>query len=237
MAMLMAIALVVFVAAAIQGVLGFGGALVAMPLLVTLVGVQTATPAFAIIGTLATLLNAIRWRAHVTLGDLVQLVIPAALGIPIGVLLLARVDAGVVTRVLGVILILYAVYNLAGWRVPALHGRSWAFAAGFSSGILSGAFNTGGPPVIVYADARGWTAERFRGNLQTYFVLTSVLLLVSHALTGHFTPVVWRTPLIGVPALLIGQLLGVRLCRAINPNAFRRLVLLFLLVLGAQLVL
>ena len=56
----MLIALVVFIAAAVQGVLGFGGALIAMPLLVALVGVQTATPAFALIGTLATLLNAIR---------------------------------------------------------------------------------------------------------------------------------------------------------------------------------
>jgi len=232
----MAIALVVFVAAAVQGVMGFGGALVAMPLLVTLVGVQTATPAFAIIGTVATLLNAIRWRAHVTLGDLAQLVVPAALGIPIGVFFLARVDASIVTRALGVILIVYAAYNLAGWSVPPLHGRSWAFAAGFSSGILSGAFNTGGPPVIVYADARGWTAERFRGNLQTYFVLTSVFLLASHALTGHFTPTVWRTALIGLPALLVGQLLGVRLCRYINPDVFRRLVLVFLLLLGARLI-
>ena len=231
----MLIALVVFVAAAVQGVLGFGGALVAMPLLVTLVGVQTATPAFALIGTLATLLNAIRWRAHVTLGDLVQLVVPAALGIPIGVLFLARVDANVVTRVLGAILILYAVYNLLGWAVPPLRHRAWAVVAGFSSGILSGAFNTGGPPVIVFADARGWTAERFRGNLQTYFVLTSFFLLLSHGLTGHFTPVVWRTALIGVPALLVGQLVGVRLCRYLNPDAFRRLVLVFLLLLGGQL--
>ena len=231
----MLIALVVFVAAAVQGVLGFGGALVAMPLLVTLVGVQTATPAFALIGTLATLLNAIRWRAHVTLGDLVQLVVPAALGIPIGVLFLARVDANVVTRTLGAILILYALYNLLGRAVPPLRHRLWAVIAGFSSGILSGAFNTGGPPVIVFANARGWTAERFRGNLQTYFVLTSVFLLISHALTGHFTPVVWRTALIGVPALLVGQLVGVRLCRYLNPDAFRRLVLVFLLLLGAQL--
>jgi uncharacterized membrane protein YfcA len=108
-------------------------------------------------------------------------------------------------------------------------------AAGFSSGILSGAFNTGGPPVIVFANARGWTAERFRGNLQTYFVLTSFFLVISHALTGHFTPVVWRTALISLPALLVGQLLGVRLCRYLNPDAFRRLVLVFLLLLGAQL--
>lgn len=231
----MAIALVVFAAAAVQGVMGFGGALVAMPLLVTLVGVQTATPAFAVIGMLATLLNAIRWRAHVTLRDLVQLVVPAALGIPIGVLFLARVDAEVVTRALGAILIVYAVYNLLGLGVPPLRGRGWAFAAGFSSGILSGAFNTGGPPVIVFADASGWTAERFRGNLQTYFVLISVFILATHALVGHFTPAVWRTALIGVPALLAGQLLGVRLCRYIDPARFRRLVLVLLLLLGAQL--
>ncbi len=231
----MAIALVVFAAAAIQGVMGFGGALVAMPLLATLVGVQTATPAFAFIGTLATLLNAIRWRAHVTLRDLVQLVVPAALGIPIGVLFLARVDAEIVTRTLGAILIAYAAFNLLGLSLPPLRGRGWACAAGFSSGILSGAFNTGGPPVIVYADACGWTAERFRGNLQTYFVLISIFILATHALVGHFTPTVWRTALLGIPALLAGQLLGVRLCRYIDPARFRRLVLVLLLLLGAQL--
>lgn len=56
------IGLVVFLAAMIQGLLGFGGALIAMPLLVGLVGIKTATPVFALIGTLATLLNTIRWH-------------------------------------------------------------------------------------------------------------------------------------------------------------------------------
>ena len=44
-----------------------------------------------------------------------------------------------------------------------------------------------------------------------------------------------RDRLIGVPALLVGQLVGVRLCRYLNPDAFRRLVLVFLLLLGGQL--
>lgn len=233
----MLVALVVFVAALVQGVLGFGGALIAMPLLVTLVGIQTATPAFALIGALASLGNAIRWRAHVTPGELVQLLIPAALGIPIGVLILSRLDAGVVTRGLGVILIAYAAYNLRGWAVPPLRHRLWAYAAGFSSGILSGAFNTGGPPVIVFADARGWPAERFRGNLQTYFLVISLFAIISHALTGHLTPDVWRTAVLGIPALLVGQFIGARLCRYINPGVFRRLVLVFLLLLGGQLLL
>ncbi len=231
----MLVALVVFVAALVQGVMGFGGALIAMPLLVTLVGIQTATPAFALVGALASLMNAVRWRAHVTRGDLLQLVIPAALGIPIGVLLLARLDAEMVTRALGVILIGYAAYNLIGWAVPPLRNRLWAYVAGFTSGILSGAFNTGGPPVIVFADARRWTADRFRGNLQTYFLFISLFLIVSHGVTGHLTANVWRTAAVGVPALVVGQFIGARLCHYINPDLFRRLVLVFLLLLGGQL--
>ena len=230
------IGLVVFLAAMIQGLLGFGGALIAMPLLVGLVGIKTATPVFALIGTLATLLNTIRWHEHTTPRDLVRLVIPAAAGIPLGIALLSRVDAGLVTAILGTILIVYALYNLLGWILPPLHHRGWAVVAGFSSGVLSGAFNTGGPPVIVYATARQWPADRFRGNLQAYFLVISLLLLVGHGISGHFTPGVWRMALWAVPALLLGQLAGVRLCKYVEPALFRKLVLVFLLILGVQLV-
>jgi uncharacterized membrane protein YfcA len=161
--------------------------------------------------------------------------VPAAIGIPLGIFLLSRVDADVVTRALGAILVFYAVYNLLGWVLPSLKHPFWAYAAGFSSGILSGAFNTGGPPVIVFAAARRWPADQFRGNLQTYFLIISVLLLAGHAISGNFTPVVWRTAVFALPALIIGQLVGVRLCRYVNADLFRKLVLVFLLLLGMQL--
>lgn len=231
------IGVVVFLAAMIQGLLGFGGALIAMPLLVGLVGIKTATPVFALVGTLATLLNTIRWHEHTTPRDLVRLIIPAVTGIPLGIVLLSRVDEGMVTNILGTILIIYALYNLLGLILPPLKHWGWAVVAGFSSGVLSGAFNTGGPPVIVYANARQWPADQFRGNLQAYFLIVSLFLLVGHGITGHLTPGVWRMALWAVPALLLGQFVGVRLCKYVEPATFRKLVLVFLLVLGAQLVL
>lgn len=231
------IGLVVFFAALIQGLMGFGGALIAMPLLVALIDIQTATPLFAVVGTLATLLNAIRWREHSTPRDLVRLIIPAAIGIPFGILLLARADQAVVTGILGVILIAYAIYNLMGWIMPPLRHPGWALLAGFSSGVLSGAFNTGGPPVIVYATAKQWSADRFRGNLQAYFLVISLILIIAHGATGHLTPDVWRMALLAVPALLLGQFVGVRLCRYVDARLFRKLVLVFLLLLGGQLLL
>ena len=229
------IGLVVFLAAMIQGLLGFGGALIAMPLLVIIIGIKTATPVYALVGILSTLLNAIRLREHTTPRDLVKLVAPAIMGIPLGILLLSRVDSVYVTATLGIILILYASYNLFGWSMPALTNPAWAYLAGFSSGILSGAFNTGGPPVIVYASTRSWSADRFRGNLQTYFLIISVFLLLGHGLSGNLSPDVWRMAFFAVPALIVGQWVGVRLCRIMNPDHFRKLVLVFLLILGAQL--
>ena len=120
--------------------------------------------------------------------------------------------------------------------MPAMSNPAWAYLAGFSSGVLSGAFNTGGPPVIVYAAARRWTADQFRANLQTYFMIISVFLLVGHGASGHFTPEVWRMALLAVPALLVGQTLGVYLCRYVEPEFFRKVVLIFLLLLGVQLI-
>jgi uncharacterized membrane protein YfcA len=232
----MLIALVVFFAAMIQGLLGFGGALIAMPLLVMLIGIQAATPVFALVGTLSTLLNAVRLRSHTTPKDLIRLVAPAIVGIPLGILLLTRVDSELITAVLGIILVAYALYNLLGWVMPRMSHPAWAYLAGFSSGILSGAFNTGGPPVIVYASARRWTADQFRANLQTYFLIISVFLVVGHGLSGHFTADVWRMALLAVPALLVGQALGVLLCRYVEADFFRKLVLVFLLLLGVQLI-
>ncbi len=232
----MLIGLIVFIATLFQAFLGFGGALIAMPLLVMVVGIQTATPVFALVGTLATLLNAIRLRAYTTPRDLARLTVPAIVGVPLGILLLARVDSELITAALGVILISYSLYNLLRLTMPPLSHPAWAWLAGFSSGVFSGAFNTGGPPVIIYATAQQWPADQFRGNLQTYFMIVSVFLVVGHGLSGHLTPDVWRMALLAVPALLAGQAIGVYLCRYVGADFFRKIVLVFLLILGIQLI-
>lgn len=229
------VALVVLLAALVQGVMGFGGALIAMPLLTALLGIKTAVPAFALIGVAATFFNSVRLRRHATAGDLIQLALPALLGIPLGVWLLARVDETIVIRALGVILVAYAVYGLSGLTMPPLRHRAWALIVGFTSGILTGAYNTGGPPVVVYGVAREWSADQFRANLQTFFLLSSAYVVALHALAGHLTASVWEYALVALPALIVGQLIGARICRYLNAVVFRKIVLLFLALVGASL--
>lgn len=231
----MIVVLVIFFAAMVQGVMGFGAALVAMPLLTAILGIKTAVPAFALIGTFTTFSNTLRLRKHATPRDLLQLLFPALVGIPLGVWLLAQVDGEVVTRILGVILLAYALYGLSGMMLPRLHHRVWALAIGFTSGVLTGAYNTGGPPIVVFGAARQWPADRFRANLQSYFLFSGVFVVTLHGFAGHLTGEVWKFALISIPALLLGQLIGVRICRYVNAELFRKLVLVFLLILGGQL--
>ncbi len=215
--------------------MGFGMALVAMPLLVTVWGIQTASPAFALLGLTATFINAVRLRGSVTRRDLIYLLIPALIGVPIGVWILNDVNPEIVTRVLGVLLIAYALYSLTGLRLPPVTSQGWAHVFGFSAGILTGAYNAGGPPVVVYGSACAWSPDRFKANMQTFFFLMGVVVVVSHAISRNLTPEVWQIALFALPGLLLGNFAGVRLGRFCPPDLFRKLVLILLIVLGVQL--
>jgi hypothetical protein len=90
--------------------------------------------------------------------------------------------------------------------------------------------------VIVYADCRRWPPDVFKSNLQGYFVISSLAVMVTHALSGNITPPVlkafgWTLPFVG-----IGLLAGLSLDRWLNPVAFRRVVLVLLVIMGARLV-
>ena len=73
--------------------------------------------------------------------------------------------------VLGVVMTGYALYALFNLKLPRLEHSAWAYLIGFLSGLLSGAYSVGGPPVIIYGDCRGWEPDEFKSNMQGFFVL------------------------------------------------------------------
>ena len=110
---------------------------------------------------------------------------------PVRSIFLTRVDERIALTILGVVIAGYALYALLGLKMPRLEKPVWAYLAGLFGGLLGGAYNTSGPPVIVYADCRRWPPDVFKGNLQGYFIIVSLAVVASHALNGNFTPQVW----------------------------------------------
>ncbi len=228
------IAGVLFLAALTQSLTGFGLALVSMPLLSLLIGLPQATALVAVVslvvevGLLRRYWESLRWQ------PIWRLIAGSLVGIPLGILFLKRLPENVLMGGLGLLLIGYGLYGLAGWRLPKLQGNGWAWLMGLLAGALGGAYNTSGPPVILYGHAREWPPAVFKANLQAFFLTSSTLVFLSHWLAGDITRLTWQQALWALPALLLGLWAGGRADRWLSPQRFRQIVLAALVLLGLR---
>jgi uncharacterized membrane protein YfcA len=167
---------ILFISTFIRSAIGFGDALVAMPLLAMALDIQTATPLVAFAAsTIALTILLKNWRS-VDIRSAWRLILLSLVGIPFGLVLLKVAPAYMVKAVLGVLLILYGLYSLITPRLPEIQSEKSAYIFGFIAGVLGGAYNTNGPPIVMYGLLRRWPPESFRATLQCYFLFTGLLI-------------------------------------------------------------
>ena len=232
----MIVMLIIFFAIFVQSASGFGLALISMPLLAGLIGIGTATPLVALVGVTAEVVLLRRYWQALNFSAVKRLSLASIMGIPLGVYVLREVDGRIITAILGIIVTGYALYALFAPRLPQLRQSGWAYGFGFLGGVLSGAYNTSGPPVIIYGSCRRWEPAAFKGNLQAYFLLNSVFTLAAHTISGNFTAVVWQNYLWALPGIGLGLVVGQWADGRIQPDQFRKGVLLLLILLGVRII-
>ena len=229
---------ILFVSTLIHSTLGFGQALIAMPLLAMVVELKSATPLVAfVLMTIAAVILLRNWRV-VDLSAVWRLVLSSCLGIPVGLFLLKGVPEGLMKVFLGILVILFSLYNLTNRYLKIIDlnrvsGASRiAYLFGFVAGVLGAAYNTSGLVITIYATLRDWAPDRFRSTLQSYFVFTGILILASHGLAGLWTPYVLRLYITSLPLILVGIFLGGKLNRFIPQGQFDGYVNVGLLLMG-----
>jgi len=230
------LSVIFFAAAFTQGLTGFGVMLVAMPFLVLMFDFQFAAPLGAALslGVIVPLL--IRYRRSIDFRPVWRLSVAGLVGIPLGVASITYINGDLLKLALGLVIILYSLYSLLEWRLPELSDPNLAFGFGFLGGVLGGAFNTTGPPVIVFGDVRRWAPQVFRANLQAFFLVSAVFILINHALNGNLTGPVLQSVVLTAPAVVLGQWTGARVSDRLSPSVFRKLVLFLLIVVGLRLI-
>lgn len=225
---------ILFVSTLVRATLGFGDALIAMPLLTLVVGIKTSTPLVALVAlTIASSILVSSWR-QVDVRAVWRLVLSTLAGIPVGLLMLDAAPEALVKGFLGLLLIGFGLYNLVQPRLPKIEHRSIEYVVGFVAGVLGGAYNTNGPPVIIYGTLRRWPPERFRATLQGYF-MSSILIVVGHGVAGLWTPTVLRLYGASLPIVALAVLIGGQLNKRIPRGQFDRFVYAALVVMGAML--
>ena len=229
---------ILFISTSIHATLGFGQALIAMPLLLMVVELKTATPLVAfVLMTVGAVILVKNWRV-VDLSAAGRLVLSSCLGIPVGLFMLKGVPEELMKLFLGILVILFSLYNIANRHLKIISprrigaGSALTYLFGFLAGVLGAAYNTSGVVITIYATLCHWSPDRFRSTLQSYFVFTGVLILASHGLAGLWTPDVLRFYVTSLPLILAAIFLGSRLNRFIPQGQFDRYVNVALLGMG-----
>jgi uncharacterized membrane protein YfcA len=231
------VALIVFVGIVTQSMIGFGVALISMPLLIRILSPTEAAAFMALLGLPLQILILRRYRQSLNIRPLWRVLVGSLIGIPVGIFLIAQLDPNTVLGLLGILLIVYALYSLFNLRPPRINRPEWGFGYGFFSGVFGGAYNTAGPPLVIYGTALGWTSQQFKANMQILFLIGNLVVITVHIASGHVDTRVMQNLLVSLPVLLVGTSLGFWLSHRVNEALFRKLVLFALLLIGIRLLL
>ena len=230
--------LISFIATLVRSTFGFGESLVAVPLFCLFVPINVAVPLSVLISILVALVVVIQDHQQIHFNSAKWLILFALLGIPLGLLILIYGNEQWVKVALGIIIILYSLYALAGKNKITLESdnRWWLFICGFLSGILGGAYGLNGPPLVVYGNMRKWNAKDFRATLQAYFLPASCIGAIGFAIKGLITLTVLKYFLIALPASIPAIYMGRNLNHKLKDGAFFNYIYWVLIGIGTFLI-
>ncbi len=231
LAYLLAIA---FVAALARGFSGFGGALIFVPLVSAVFGPQVAAPILMLVdGVLQFTLMKNAWRLG-RRNEVGIMALGALAGIPLGVLALTHFGTLQLRWGISALTVAMLVLLVSGWRYHGQPKPPLTIGVGFLSGLLSGAIQAGGPPVVAYWLGGGNAAATLRANIILFFFCTSIVSGVTYLAAGLLDLGVLVLAVVAAPGYALGLYLGTRMFTLASERSFRRAC--YLLIAAAAVV-
>jgi len=230
------ISFIFLLAGFVQGMTGFGSALVAIPLLSLSIDVKSAIPLCTLNSLVITGFLALRMKKHLDRDKILPLCLASIPGLIVGVTLLKKVSSANISIGLGVLLVAYSCYSLlVRIRQRRLH-PAWSYLAGFSSGAIGAAFSAGGPPAIIYATLSDWDKDEIKATLTGFFLFNSSMSATAHALSGLTTASVLSSFIYSAPCVFLGTVLGSHYYGRIEKRVYLRLIFTFLIFMGMMMI-
>jgi uncharacterized membrane protein YfcA len=108
---------------------------------------------------------------------------------------------------------------------------------GFLNGVLAGITGLAGILVIIWCGLRGWPKDQQRAVFQPVAVGIFAMTALWIGLQGAWTAETIRLFLFGLPVLLAGTWIGLKLYGYLDEARFRQVVVVCVLISGAVLIL
>ncbi len=192
----------------VRGFSGFGSALIYVPLMSAVYGPRIAAVTFVMQDIVCGLLflsgvwKKSDWR------QVLPMAASAVFAAQFGTLILQYTDPvalrwALCALVAGVVCIL-----VSGWRYHGKPMLAVTICVGLLAGLLGGAVQISGPPIIVYWLGSGQAADVLRANFFAYFSIFSIASFTTYLIHGLVTPQIIAIAIFVTPTCLIGMWLG-----------------------------
>ena len=223
------------VAGLVQGISGFAFAMVAMSIWVWGVNPQMAAVMAVFGGWTGQVVSAIRVRRGWHVGLLWPFVLGSAVGIPIGTRLLPLLDPNRFKLVLGSLLVVCCSAMLATAQLPSIkHGGRLADAGvGLLGGVMAPLSGFSGLAPALWCTLRGYTKDEHRAVLQNFNLVVLSATLASLVWSGRVHTDMLPRMAIVAASLVLPAVWGSKLYIGMSAAAFRKGVLLLLILAGA----
>ncbi len=222
----------VLVGGFLRGFVGFGAALVIVPVLSLAYGPLVAIPALTVIGipTLVQLLpDAIRHSERRIVAPMAAAILLSA---PLGTWVLVSVAPALMKMVISGLVIGLVGMLARGWKLDGDVGRPVLILAGAAGGLVQGVAGVGGPPVVAIALSRPGSPTEQRGNVLALMTAISLASLAPLSFFGLFTREAVVLGLVLLPVYGAAILVGSRYFSGGGKRHFRHAAIGLLLVIG-----
>jgi uncharacterized membrane protein YfcA len=231
-----AVVVISFLAGLVQGLTGFGSALLAMPLFLLFLDAKTAVPLSILNGLIITVYLCLQLKQHLDWGKIFPLLLGCMPGIMAGVYFLKRADNTWIKIFLGILLVGYASFSLR-FKPRAIRIPSFGpYVAGFATGVIGAAFSAGGPPTIIYTMLTGWPKDSIKATLSGLFLLTGLLIACAHWISGLTNGLVLQYLSVSAMPVISGVWLGSRIYSRTSMELYIRLILVLLIGMGVLMI-
>lgn len=231
-------AFALFLAGIVKGILGIGIPVVSVSLLSLAITIPTAVTLLPVPMLLSNLWQSLAsGRAGDTLRRFGPLIGALVIGTFVGARLLVELDQRILMGIVGAAVLVFAVsahfprYLRLGRRAE----RGLGVPIGFFAGVLGGMTTFFGPPLIMFLFALSLEKDEFVGTISTIYLCASIPLAAALGMYGFMDLEAYLWSAAAAVPLLLGVLIGQWLRSRISQSAFRRGLLLLLLVVGVRL--
>jgi uncharacterized membrane protein YfcA len=229
----MLVALAVAAAAGLmRGFAGVGSGMLMAPFFVHLFGPVETVGTIVLMELVVTAQLLPSVREHINWRLVAPMGLAAALFMPLGSWLLRSLDAALLGDGIAVLVIVFALALLSGWRYTGPRPLPATLGVGALSGVLIAMTSLGNPPVILYLLAGRDVAAVNRANFTGYFAVTLVAVIALMAVQGLIGAAVLLRVVTLLPVFMLGAWIGSRLFRKASEGLYRRIALIILLGAG-----